>query len=192
MQQISLGGFFEWETAVYFCPLFVHFKSLLTTLTNSAMLHVWAYNLLYVTCLGMDGGEIWVVLCWNSKCQHTNTGQLNLLPLKVCKTGRFSCKKSIQASFDRGIIFMYTVEYCVDVNVKVKRTHKLICLDFPSFFSRFTAWGQCRKESFQKVKKVNSMQGFHLGISFLLYPHCYSFHHTVLQIVQTAPLTFHP
>ena len=38
MQQISLGGFFEWETAVYFCPLFVHFKTLLTTLTNSAML----------------------------------------------------------------------------------------------------------------------------------------------------------
>ena len=38
MQQISLGGFFEWETAVYFCPLFVHFKSLLTTLTNSALI----------------------------------------------------------------------------------------------------------------------------------------------------------
>ena len=37
MQQISLGGSFEWETTVYFCPLFVHFKTLLTTLTNSAM-----------------------------------------------------------------------------------------------------------------------------------------------------------
>ena len=37
MQQISLGGFFEWETTDYFCPLFVHFKTLLTTLTNSAM-----------------------------------------------------------------------------------------------------------------------------------------------------------
>ena len=37
MQQISLGGFFEWETTVYFCSLFVQFKTLLTTLTNSAM-----------------------------------------------------------------------------------------------------------------------------------------------------------
>ena len=37
MQQISLGWFIEWETSVYFCPLFEHFKTLLTTLTNSAM-----------------------------------------------------------------------------------------------------------------------------------------------------------
>ena len=37
MQQISLPGIFEWETTVYFCPLFAHFKTLLTTLTNSAM-----------------------------------------------------------------------------------------------------------------------------------------------------------
>ena len=47
-----------------------------------------------VTCLGIDGGEIYES-CFAStvKCQHTNTGQLNLLPLKVCKTGKFSCKK---------------------------------------------------------------------------------------------------
>ena len=37
MQQISLGGFIEWETSVYFWPLFEHFKTLLTTLTNSAL-----------------------------------------------------------------------------------------------------------------------------------------------------------
>ena len=30
-QQISLGGFIEWETTVYFCPFFVHFKPLLDT-----------------------------------------------------------------------------------------------------------------------------------------------------------------
>ena len=37
-QQISLGGLIEWETTVYFLPLFVHFKTLLTTLTKSALL----------------------------------------------------------------------------------------------------------------------------------------------------------
>ena len=37
MQQISLGWLIEWETTVYFWPLFVHFKTQLTTLTNSAM-----------------------------------------------------------------------------------------------------------------------------------------------------------
>ena len=47
MQQISLVGFFEWETTVYFCPLFVHFKPLLTTLTNSAMMRLFQFQLTF-------------------------------------------------------------------------------------------------------------------------------------------------
>ena len=85
---------------------------------------------------------------------------IELIATKSLQNRGILLQKNIQASFDRGIIFRYTVEYCVDVNATVKRTHKLICLDFSSFFSRFTAWGQCRKESFQKVRKVNAMQGF--------------------------------
>ena len=39
MQQISFGGFIEWETSVYFCPLLVLSKALLMTdpKTNSAV-----------------------------------------------------------------------------------------------------------------------------------------------------------
>ena len=33
----SLGVFFDWETSIYFCPLFVHFRTLGDTLTYSAM-----------------------------------------------------------------------------------------------------------------------------------------------------------
>ena len=39
-------GFIEWETTVYFCPLFVHFRSLLDTLTFRALCNghwpIWA------------------------------------------------------------------------------------------------------------------------------------------------------
>ena len=35
--QTMLGRFIEWETSVYFCPLFVLFKTQLTLLTLSAM-----------------------------------------------------------------------------------------------------------------------------------------------------------
>ena len=37
MQQISLGAFVEWEKSVYFCPLFVLFKTQLTHFTHSTM-----------------------------------------------------------------------------------------------------------------------------------------------------------
>ena len=33
----SLGVFFDWEISIYFCPLFVHFRTLEDTLTYSAM-----------------------------------------------------------------------------------------------------------------------------------------------------------
>ena len=33
----SLGVFFDWEISIYFCPLFVHFRTLWDTLTYSAM-----------------------------------------------------------------------------------------------------------------------------------------------------------
>ena len=48
MQQILLCGVIEWETTVYFCPLFVHFKTLLSTLTNSAMREGDSYDIKWV------------------------------------------------------------------------------------------------------------------------------------------------
>ena len=33
----SLGVFFDWETGIYFCPLFVHFRTQGNTLTYSAV-----------------------------------------------------------------------------------------------------------------------------------------------------------
>ena len=33
----SLGVFFDWETSIYFCPLFVHFRTQGDTLTYSAL-----------------------------------------------------------------------------------------------------------------------------------------------------------
>ena len=33
----SSGVFFDWETSIYFCPLFVHFRTLWNTLTYSAV-----------------------------------------------------------------------------------------------------------------------------------------------------------
>ena len=50
MQQISLGGFIEWKTSVYFWPLFEHFKTLLTTLANSELWcvgHFWCINSIF-------------------------------------------------------------------------------------------------------------------------------------------------
>ena len=35
----SLGVFFDWETGIYFCPLFVHFRTLGNTLTYSALVN---------------------------------------------------------------------------------------------------------------------------------------------------------
>ena len=37
MISFSLGVFLDWEISIYFCPLFVHFRTLGNTLTYSAM-----------------------------------------------------------------------------------------------------------------------------------------------------------
>ena len=34
----SFGVFFDWEISIYFCPLFVHFRTLWNTLTYSALM----------------------------------------------------------------------------------------------------------------------------------------------------------
>ena len=98
---------FEWETAVYFCQLFVHFKTLLTTLTNSALFNYYSLQKEPFRLPCVSTGYFLFVFRYDS-ISSTNTCQLvslfgrwyskifTQLELKILSSSRLCCPWVLQ------------------------------------------------------------------------------------------------